>query len=110
MTGFGYDPGHSIVKARQLGLQAVLYKPFRAHQLLDELEKALTREHPVAVPPASAAPASASPGPSGAASTVSASPALANSVPANPVPANLSGGTDASTPPGAGTVGPAHAV
>jgi CheY-like chemotaxis protein len=43
MTGFGYDPGHSIVKARQKGLQAVLYKPFRAHQLLDELEKALAR-------------------------------------------------------------------
>ena len=30
MTGFGYDPGHSIVKARQAGLPqgAVLYKPF----------------------------------------------------------------------------------
>src|SRR5690606_15351051 len=37
MTGFGYDPGHSIVKARQAGLQAyaVLYKPFRLDQLLD---------------------------------------------------------------------------
>ena len=34
MTGFGYDPGHSIVKARQAGLQAVLYKPFRLDQLL----------------------------------------------------------------------------
>ena len=31
MSGFGYDPGHSIVKARQAGLNssAVLYKPFR---------------------------------------------------------------------------------
>ena len=31
MTGFGYDPGHSIVKARKEGLRqgAVLYKPFR---------------------------------------------------------------------------------
>lgn len=40
MTGFGYDPGHSIVKARQAGLQAgaVLYKPFRLDQLLDTVE------------------------------------------------------------------------
>ncbi len=53
MTGFGYDPGHSIVKARQNGLQAVLFKPFRAHQLLDELEKALTR--PTQTPVATAA-------------------------------------------------------
>jgi CheY-like chemotaxis protein len=36
MTGFGYDPGHSIVKARQAGLhpKAILYKPFRLEQLL----------------------------------------------------------------------------
>lgn len=39
MTGFGYDPGHSIVKARQAGLQAVLYKPFRLDQLLEVVEK-----------------------------------------------------------------------
>lgn len=40
MTGFGWDPGHSIVKARQAGLlpKAVLYKPFRLDQLLDTLE------------------------------------------------------------------------
>ncbi len=37
MTGFGYDPGHSIVKARQAGLsqKAVLCKPFRLDQLLE---------------------------------------------------------------------------
>ena len=35
MTGFGYDPAHSIVKARQHGLKSVLYKPFRLEQLLD---------------------------------------------------------------------------
>ena len=40
MTGFGYDPDHSIVKARQAGLKAVLYKPFRIDQLLDEVEAA----------------------------------------------------------------------
>jgi hypothetical protein len=40
MTGFGYDPGHSIVKARQAGLRpnAVLYKPFRLDQLLNTVE------------------------------------------------------------------------
>lgn len=43
MTGFGYDPGHSIVKARQAGLpaDAVLYKPFRLDQLLETLERIL---------------------------------------------------------------------
>lgn len=44
MTGFGYDPGHSIVKARQRGLKSVLYKPFRVDQLLDEVEKAVSVE------------------------------------------------------------------
>lgn len=38
MTGFGYDPGHSIVKARQAGLKHVLYKPFRLDQLLEAVE------------------------------------------------------------------------
>jgi len=42
MTGFGYDPGHSIVKARQAGLQAVLYKPFRLDQLLETVEQIVT--------------------------------------------------------------------
>ena len=41
MTGFGYDPGHSIVKSRQAGLQAVLYKPFRLDQLLDTVEQVI---------------------------------------------------------------------
>jgi PAS domain S-box-containing protein len=41
MTGFGYDPSHSIVKARQEGLKSVLYKPFRLDQLLTEVEKAV---------------------------------------------------------------------
>ncbi len=43
MTGFGYDPGHSIVKARQAGLKAVLYKPFRLDQLLDTVEQITTQ-------------------------------------------------------------------
>ena len=46
MTGFGYDASHSIVKARQEGLKAVLYKPFRRAQMLDEVEKAVTTPMP----------------------------------------------------------------
>ena len=42
MTGFGYDPGHSIVKARQAGIDLVLFKPFRVDQLLDTVERALS--------------------------------------------------------------------
>jgi DNA-binding NtrC family response regulator len=38
MTAYGYDPSHAIVKARQEGLSAVLYKPFRIDQLLSMLE------------------------------------------------------------------------
>jgi CheY-like chemotaxis protein len=40
MTAYGYDPSHSIVKARQEGLRLVLYKPFRIDQLLEVLEGA----------------------------------------------------------------------
>jgi CheY-like chemotaxis protein len=41
MTGFGYDPGHSIAKARQarLPLYGELCKPFRLDQLLDTVER-----------------------------------------------------------------------
>jgi len=42
MTGFGYDPGHSIVKARRAGLLAVLYKPFRVDQLLETVENVIS--------------------------------------------------------------------
>jgi CheY-like chemotaxis protein len=47
MTGFGYDPGHSIVKSRQAGLQAVLYKPFRLDQLLSTIEQIIEAPRPV---------------------------------------------------------------
>ena len=46
MTGFGYDPTHSIVKARQDGLQTVLYKPFRADRLMEAVEQALRPSSP----------------------------------------------------------------
>lgn len=41
MTGFGYDPHHSIVRASQEGLQAVLFKPFPVERLLEEVRKAV---------------------------------------------------------------------
>lgn len=41
MTGFGYDPNHSIVRARRDGLSAVLFKPFKVDQLLGEVRAAL---------------------------------------------------------------------
>jgi two-component system, sensor histidine kinase SagS len=47
MTGFGYDPEHSIVKARQAGLKAVLYKPFRLDQLLSNVELIISNPAPV---------------------------------------------------------------
>lgn len=37
MTNYGYDPSHSLVKARQDGLKHVLFKPFRVDQLRDAL-------------------------------------------------------------------------
>ena len=41
MTGFGYDPAHSIVRASQEGLAAVLFKPFKVEQLIGEVKKAV---------------------------------------------------------------------
>lgn len=41
MTGFGYDPNHSIVRASQEGLSSVMFKPFKVRQLLEEVGKAL---------------------------------------------------------------------
>jgi len=46
MTGFGYDPGHAIVKARQAGLRSVLFKPFRLDQLVSAVEEVVTGEQP----------------------------------------------------------------
>ncbi len=41
MTGFGYDPDHSIVRANKEGLSAVLYKPFKVDDLMGEIRQAL---------------------------------------------------------------------
>ncbi len=44
MTGFGYDPHHSIVRASQEGLQCVLFKPFTIEKMVDEVKRAVGRE------------------------------------------------------------------
>lgn len=41
VTGFGYDPGHAVVRACQEGLEAVLYKPFTPGQLIEKITEAL---------------------------------------------------------------------
>jgi len=41
ITGFGYDPNHSIVRASKEGLSGVLFKPFKVEQLLEEVRHAL---------------------------------------------------------------------
>ncbi len=43
MTGFGYDPHHSIVRSSQEGLNSFLFKPFQAAQLTEAVSKALTQ-------------------------------------------------------------------
>ncbi len=47
MTGFGYDPHHSIVRASQEGLSCVLFKPFQIDRLMEEVRKALGAAKPV---------------------------------------------------------------
>jgi DNA-binding response OmpR family regulator len=42
ITAFGYDPDHSILRARQEGLAAVLMKPFKVNQLLEHCRSALS--------------------------------------------------------------------
>jgi two-component system, sensor histidine kinase SagS len=44
ITGFGYDPEHSIVRASREGLAGVLFKPFKVEQLLEMIQKAVTAE------------------------------------------------------------------
>jgi DNA-binding NtrC family response regulator len=47
-TEYGYDPGHSIVKARQAGLRTFLFKPFRLDQLLQSVEDIVAAPRAVA--------------------------------------------------------------
>ncbi len=41
MTGFGYDPDHTIVRASADGVQGILLKPFRTSQLIEAVRNAL---------------------------------------------------------------------
>jgi CheY-like chemotaxis protein/GAF domain-containing protein len=43
ITGFGYDPHHSIVRASQEGLHSFLFKPLRASQLLEAIGEAFAK-------------------------------------------------------------------
>ena len=44
MTGFGYDPHHSIMRASQKGMHTVLFKPFRTDQLVEIVQKACRKK------------------------------------------------------------------
>jgi CheY-like chemotaxis protein len=59
MTGYGYDPAHTLVKARQEGLRFVLFKPFRVDQLLSALASPVVQNNEDGAPaaPGSKAPA-----------------------------------------------------
>ncbi len=81
MTGFGWDPSHSIVKARQEGLQTVLYKPFRADRLLEAVEQALrppstdTKDKATPPPPPPVTPTPETPAPATTAPLADGQPA-----------------------------------
>jgi len=44
MTGFGYDPGHAVVKCRGDGLRDVVFKPFDIQKLSDLIHKRIRGE------------------------------------------------------------------
>ncbi|MEI7658906.1 MAG: response regulator [Phycisphaerae bacterium] len=46
MTGFGYDPSHSIVRAHTEGLHGVLFKPFQLQRLMIEVRGAFGASQP----------------------------------------------------------------
>jgi CheY-like chemotaxis protein len=50
MTGYGYDPAHTLVKARRDGLRCVLFKPFRVDQLLSALAPPVVQNSEGGVP------------------------------------------------------------
>jgi len=41
ITGFGYDPGHALVRASEEGVEAVLYKPFTPGKLVETVSEAI---------------------------------------------------------------------
>jgi DNA-binding response OmpR family regulator/GAF domain-containing protein len=88
MTGFGWDPSHSIVKARQEGLQTVLYKPFRADRLMEAVEQALR-----------ASPADRTAPVSGHDGKAAGNPRIAAPLPGSPPPPQAESHTDGAPAP-----------
>ncbi len=43
MTGFGYDPSHSIVNCKKLGLQDVMFKPVNPDKLIRKIIKRIEK-------------------------------------------------------------------
>jgi len=41
ITGYGYDPGHRVVRAMDVGVDGILYKPFSPQQLIGRLTEAI---------------------------------------------------------------------
>ncbi len=41
VTGYGYDPAHSVLRATNEGCEAVLYKPFTPQQLLSKVSEVI---------------------------------------------------------------------
>jgi CheY-like chemotaxis protein len=50
MTGFGYDPDHTIVRASADGVQGILLKPFRTSQLVEAVRNAIVAAVPGQTP------------------------------------------------------------
>lgn len=44
MTGFGYDPGHAVVKSKKDGLRDVIFKPFNILKLNEMIKKRIAGE------------------------------------------------------------------
>ncbi len=59
MTAYGYDPSHSLVKAAEVGLSDVLYKPFQMARVREAIMRALARNGHASTPPDSGAEAAA---------------------------------------------------
>jgi len=44
MTGFGYDPKHSLIKAKEDGLEMIFYKHFDVKKLFDMINDSLRKK------------------------------------------------------------------
>jgi DNA-binding NtrC family response regulator len=44
MTGFGYDPNHTLLNAKKMGLGHIFYKPFDVKKLLKTIYEVLEKQ------------------------------------------------------------------